>query len=108
MKYLSNLNGLEFDGKFYDQGDELKVTDDTEAAAEILADRGDATRVEAGDPKVTSNAPSGEPAPRDDDLSGKTKAELLDIAKTDGVDVTGDNNKAEILDKIRAARAKDA
>jgi hypothetical protein len=57
MKYLSNLNGLEFDGKFYDQGDELKgVNEDNEAAAEILADRGDVTRVEDGDPKVTSNA----------------------------------------------------
>jgi hypothetical protein len=73
MKYLSNLNGLEFDGKFYDQGDELKVTEDTEAAAEILADRGDATRVEVGDPKVTSNAPSGDaPAdPLDHDGDGK-------------------------------------
>lgn len=64
MKYLSNLDSLEFDGKFYAHGDELKTNDDNEAAAEILADRGDVTRVEDGDPKVTSN---GDPLDHDGD-----------------------------------------
>jgi general stress protein YciG len=68
MQYLSNLDNLEFDGKFYDHGDELKVTEDNEAAAEILARRGDATRVEEGDPKVTSN---GTADPLDHDNNGR-------------------------------------
>ncbi|HYI39998.1 MAG TPA: hypothetical protein VE053_06740 [Allosphingosinicella sp.] len=72
MKYLSNLNGQEFGGKVYDQGDELKVNDDNRAAADILADRGDSTKVEDGDPKVTSNGDSAKaPDPLDHDADGR-------------------------------------
>lgn len=67
MKYLSNLNGLEFDGKFYDHGDEIKgVNGENLGAVEILATRGDVTRLEDADPAVTSNAD-----PLDHDNDGK-------------------------------------
>ena len=63
MKYLSNLNNLDFDGNLYQHGDELAVNNDNRGAAEVLATRGDVTKVEDADPKVTSNGEPSEPAP---------------------------------------------
>lgn len=118
MKYLSNLNRLDFDGKLYDQGDQLTVNDDNRGAADILVKWGRATLIADGDARVTTNGDSSNPAPgtgADEGgetgdqpaLSGMTKAELLDTARSEGVDgVTEDNNKSEIVDKIEAARRR--
>lgn len=63
MKYLSNMNRLDFDGKLYDQGDELSVNDDNRGAADTLVKWGRATLIADTDPKVTTNGDSSEPAP---------------------------------------------
>lgn len=101
MRYISNLASLEFDGSTYGHGDEVKVSDEARGAAEVLVGRGDITLVGEADDAVPASA---DPSPVRPDLSGMTKAELLDTARVEGVDVTADNNKAELLDKIEAAR----
>jgi hypothetical protein len=43
-------------------------------------------------------------APFEDDLTEKSKAELLEIAEDLGITVAANDNKATIADKIRAVR----
>jgi hypothetical protein len=72
MKYLSNLTDLEFAGKAYDQGAEIKATEENQGALDILVKRGDVTEIGDDDPKVTSNGPSAEaPHPLDHDRDGR-------------------------------------
>lgn len=58
MKYLSNSDSLEFSGKFYDQGDEIKVGKDEQGAIDFLVANGRVTSLEDDDPKVTANGKS--------------------------------------------------
>jgi hypothetical protein len=73
MKYLSNLADLEFDGKRYGHGDEVKVSEDNRGAADVLVKRGDLTLVADGDQKSTSNGePTEAPSdPLDHDEDGR-------------------------------------
>jgi hypothetical protein len=53
--------------------------------------------------KVGSDTDKGEIiAPADDDLEGKTKSELLDLARERNIDLPAGATKAEIVDALKA------
>ncbi|MBA3577284.1 MAG: SAP domain-containing protein [Sphingomonas sp.] len=107
MKYLSNLNRLEFDGKLYDQGDHLTVNADNRGAADILVKRGQATLIADGDPPVTTNGDSSEPAPGTgaEDFGSMKVGDLRNLAQERGVALETDDNKADIIRKLEDAAA---
>lgn len=98
MKYLSNLNNLDFDGKLYQQGDELTVNDENRGAAEILYNRGNVTKVEDADPEVTSNDDSTTAVPAAFDADAFIDRGLDDISDAEIAALTDAQR-----DQVRAA-----
>jgi len=95
MKYLSNLNNLDFDGKLYQHGEELDVNDENRGAADILNKRGEATVIEEGDPKVTSNDDSGDsPVPAQFNAESFIDRGLDDITDDEISGLTADQRAA--------------
>ena len=106
MKYLSNFE-QEVGGKQYSPGDTIAADKDNEATLDYLAKDGRVTKIEDGDPKVTAlggDSAQEQPASDAPALSGMTKDELVKQAAVEGVQIETDDNKADIIRKIEAAR----
>lgn len=107
MKYVSNFH-QEVGGKQYAPGDEITASEETEGALDYLARDGRVTKLDDGDPEVSALGGDDETetavAEESPALSGMNKDELVRQAALEGVQIETDDNKADIVRKIEAAR----
>jgi hypothetical protein len=80
-------------------GDTIDVPDDEGAT---LISQGNAEGVKKGAPEKAVTADEPETATGSGPYEERTKAQLLSLAKSRGLDVTNADSKADIIDALRA------